>query len=199
MEDVINILKKVGAITEGHFIGTSGKHLPIYINKDKLISNTRYSSQIGELFAKKFKNKNIEVVVAPAVAGIALSQWTAHHLSRFYKKDVLSIFTEKNLKNEQVLKRGYGNLIKGRQVLIVEDVTTTGSSVKKVIKSVKVAGGKIVACVVILNKDPRLVNSKSIGVPFCALGVLKIPSYSPKNCPLCKKKIPINTSLGHGK
>jgi orotate phosphoribosyltransferase len=90
-------------------------------------------------------------------------------------------------------------LVKNKRVLVVEDTTTLGSSVKKVIKSVKGAGGKIVAVCVMINRDPKMVNTKSIGVPFSSLGVFQTPSYDEKNCPLCKAGVPINTKVGHGK
>jgi orotate phosphoribosyltransferase len=200
MKDIINILKNVGAIIpDSHFVGTSCRHMPAYINKDALTSHTKHTSEVGKLFAEKFKNKNIEVVVAPAVAGIPLSQWTAYHLSKISGKEVLSVFTEKTPENNQVLKRGYDVLVKNKRALVVEDITTTGSSVKKVVKSVKKAKGKVIAVCVMVNRDPKLVNSKSVGAPFSSLGVFKIPSYDEKECPLCKNNIPINIEFGHGK
>lgn len=199
MQDAISILKTVGAIvTDSHFVGTSGKHMPAYINKDRLTSHTEYTSSIGKLFAEKFKNRNIQAVVAPAVGGIPLSQWTAYHLSRFTKKDVLSLYTEKTPDNDQIFKRGYGLIVKNKRVLVIEDSVTTGRSVKKVISSVKKAGGKVIAACVMINRDPQAVSSKSIGVPFSYLGVFRIPSYKKKGCPLCKAGVPINTTLGHG-
>ena len=199
MGDIISILESVGAIvTDSHFVGTSGRHMSAYINKDALLPHTKLVSEVGKLFAEKFKNKNIEVVVSPAVAGIPFSQWTAFHLSKS-KKEVLSVFTEKTSNDDQIFKRGYDALIKNKRVLVVEDTTLLGSSVKKVIKSVKKAGGKIVAVGVMINRDPKLVNSKSIGAPFSSLGVFQTPSYLEKDCPLCKQGVPINTQLGHGK
>ena len=200
MKDIVTILKDVGAIiTDSHFVGTQGRHMPAYINKDALLLHTKYVSEVGKLFAEKFKNKNIEVVVAPAVAGIPFSQWTAHHLSKIYRREVLSAFTEKTPENDQIFKRDYDAVVKNKRVLIVEDTTTAGSSVKKIIKTVKNAGGKIVGVCVMVNRDPKLVNTKSIGVPFSSLGVLKIPSYEAKDCPLCKCGVPVNTKFGHGK
>lgn len=200
MEDIISILKSVGAIvTDSHFVGTSGRHMSAYINKDALLPYTKHVSETGKMFALKFKNKNIEIVVAPAVAGIPFSQWTAYHLSKIYKKEVLSLFTEKTPENNQIFKRDYGVLVKNKRVLVVEDTTTIGSSVKKVVKRVKEAGGKVVGVCVMVNRDPKMVNSKSISAPFSSLGVFKVPSYDKKDCPLCKKGVPINTELGHGK
>lgn len=200
MKNIVSILKSVGAIiTDSHFVGTSGRHMPAYINKDALLLHPKQTSEVGKLFAQKFKNKNIEVVVAPAVAGISLSQWTGYHLSKIYKKEVLSVFTEKTPENEQIFKRGYDAVVRNKRVLVVEDITTTGSSVKKVISSIKKAGGKVIAVGVMINRDPKLVNSKSIDAPFFSLGIFKVPSYDEKNCVLCKNNIPINTTVGHGK
>lgn len=200
MQDIIKILKKVGAvIPNGHFVGTSGRHLPAYINKDALTCHTKHTSDVGKLFAQNFKNKKIEAVVAPAVAGIPLSQWTAYHLSKILKREVLSLFTEKTDDNGQIFKRGYGTLIKGKRILIVEDITTTGSSIKKVVDAVKKSGGRIVGACVMINKDPKAVNSKNIGVPFSSLAVFKVNSYDENSCPLCKKGVPVNTKFGHGK
>ena len=199
MREVSNILGKSGAVVKnGHFVGTSGKHMSVYINKSQVMANPKYVSKIGRLFAEKFQNKDIEAVVAPAVAGIVLSQWTAYYLSKFNKKEVVSLYTEKTKDNNQIFKRGYDFLVKNKRVLIVEDITTTGSSIKKVIRSVKKAGGRVIAASVMVNRDTKLVNSKTIRVPFSSLTILKIPSYNASNCPLCKKGIPINSSLGHG-
>ena len=96
MTDVLKILKKTSAIlTDGHFVGVSGRHMPVYINKDAFLPHTAEVSKIGKLFADKFKNKKIEIVIGPAVGGVPLSQWTAHHLSKIDHREVLSMFTEK--------------------------------------------------------------------------------------------------------
>ncbi len=198
--NIIDILKKTGSIIEnGHFVGTSGRHMSTYINKNLLLTNPIYSSKVGKLLAEKVKNKKIEIVVAPAVAGITLGQWTAYHLSKLNKKIVLSVYTEKDAKNNQIFKRGYDLLVKNRKTLIIEDIVTTGGSVKKVIKSIKKAGGTISAVCVMVNKDPEMVNSKTFGVPFIALSEYKVKSYEPKNCPFCKNGIAFNTNFGHGK
>lgn len=145
MTNVVKILKNIKAIaTDDHFVYTSGKHGSVYIRKDILYPNTKRMSQVCKLFAEKFKDRDVDVVVGPSIGGIILSQWTAHHLSKLKKKEVIGIFTEKDEDSNQVFKRGYDKLVKGKKVLIVEDLTTTGGSVKKVVDSVKKAGGKVV-------------------------------------------------------
>lgn len=199
MNDVLTILKKVGAVlTKDHFVYTSGKHGSVYVNKDALYPLVRHVSQIGKLFALKYRHKNIDVVVGPALGGIILSQWTSYHLSRMVKRPVLGLYTEKTVDKNQIFTRGYEVFVKRKRVLIVEDITTTGGSVKKVIDTVRSAGGKIIGVCAMINRDPRLVNTKTIGVPFTSLGILKAEAYGERACPLCKKGIPINTTIGHG-
>ena len=205
--NVIDILKKVGAVlTNDHFVYTSGKHGSFYINKDAVYPYTKETSEIGKMFAEKFKDENIDVVAAPAVGGTILSQWTAYHLSQLTGKEVLSVYTEKDkgttasaAESEHIFRRGYDKLIKDKNVLVIEDLTTTGISVKKVVAAVKSAGGKEAAVGVMVNRDPVNVNAKSVGAPFSALGVLKADAIDAQICPLCKKGIPINTKVGHGK
>jgi len=198
--NIIDILKKIGAIlTDDHFIYTSGKHGSIYINKDALYPHTGMSSKVGRIFAKKFKNFDIDVVAAPALGGIILSQWTAYYLSKLKKKEVLGVYTEKTQEGDQVFKRGYDKLIKGKNVLVVEDLTTTGGSVRKVVDKVKEVGGKVIAVCVMINRDPKKVTSKGVGAPFSSLGIFQAEAFEENKCPLCRKKIPINVKVGHGK
>ncbi len=200
MNEVIRILKKVGAIiTDSHIVLTSGRHTDAYINPDSLFPHTKEVSKIGQIFAENFTNKGIDVVVGPAIGGIVISQWVAFHLSRLKKKDIFSSFTEKESHKNQAFDRGFEKLVAGKKVLVVEDITATGGSAKKAADSVKKAGGKVVMVSVIVNRDQKKVTAKTIGYPFKPLAVFKIDSYDEKNCPLCKKNIPINTSVGHGK
>lgn len=207
MNDVVAILKKIGAVlTDDHFVYTSSKHGSVYINKDALYPHTEETSQVGRIFAEKFKDANIEVVAAPAVGGTILSQWTAYHLSKLKGKEVLSAYTEKDkgttassAESEQMFRRGYDKIVAGKNVLVLEDLTTTGMSVKKVVDAVRAIGGKVVAVCVMINRDPEHVNSDSIGAPFSSLDVIKADAIDAANCPLCKSGKPINTSVGHGK
>ncbi len=200
MDDVVAILKKVGAVlTEDHFVYTSGKHGSVYINKDALYPHTKEAAQVGEMFAQIYKGNDIDTVVAPALGGIILSQWTAHHLSQLKGKEVFGIYTEKDAEKNQIFTRGYDRFVKGKNVLVIEDLTTTGGSVLKVVNSVRAAGGKVVGVGVMVNRNPGEVNAKMMGAPFHALGVLRAEAFDEKDCPLCKKGVPINQTVGHGK
>lgn len=202
---VMEILKNVKAVMTGsHFVYTSGKHGSVYVRKDRLYPHTRLTSQLCEMIAKKAKDLDIDVVAGPSICGVVLSQWTAYHLSLLTGADVQSVFTEKTndsgiFDKPQVFKRGYDRLIAGRRVLVVEDLTTTGASVKKVVDQVKIAGGEVAAVFVLVNRNPQQVNSAMMGAPFHALADFKAEAYGEEFCPLCKKGVPVNTEVGHGK
>ncbi|MEI6280549.1 MAG: phosphoribosyltransferase family protein [bacterium] len=199
MNEAIDILTKVGAILPNdHFVGTSGLHFDTYINKDFLYPHTMETSRICELCAEKYKDANIEVVVGPALGGIILSQLVASHLSKIYDREVLAVYTEKNTEGEQVFTRGYENYVKGRRVLVVEDIITTGGSISKTIKAVRDTGGNIIGACAMINKN-EVLDKSMFGVPFDTLAELFIKTYEAKDCPLCEKGIPVNIKLGHGK
>ncbi len=201
MGKVVDILKKVGAITaDSHIILTSGRHSSGYINKDALYPHTKETSEVTKLMAEMFKDDDIDVVAGPALAGIIISQWVAFHLSNLKGKEVLGVYTAKDETGNQVFdRRGYDKLVKGKKVLIVEDLTTTGGSVKKVVDTVKAAGGEVVAVCVMVNRDPKLVTAESVGAPFRPADVFIVDSFEESECPYCKEGRPINTELGHGK
>lgn len=205
--NVLTILKKVGAIvTDSHFVYTSGKHGSVYINKDFLYPHVAETAKVGKLFAEKMKKRDIDIVVAPAVGGTILCTWTAYYLSRLKKREIMSVYTEKDkgttasaADSEQIFRRGYDTFLKGKKVLIVEDLTTTGISVKKTAKAVQKAGGEVSAICVMVNRNPVHVNTATMGAPFYSLGVFLAHAYDEEECPLCKKNIPVNITIGHGK
>ncbi len=197
---VIQILTKVGAILpNSHFVGTSGRHFDTYLTKDALFPHTAETSEICKFFAEQNKHLEMDVVAAPALGGLIFSQWIAHHLSQLKGKEILAVFTEKTPENDQIFTRGYDKLVKGKNVLVIEDFTTTGGSAKKVVESVQKADGNVIGVCVMVNKDPVNVNSATFGVPFTALADLVVENYEADTCPLCKNNIPVNITFGHGK
>lgn len=205
-EKTIEILKKVNAImTDNHFVLTSGKHSSVFIRKDRLYPYTSLTSDVCKIIAEKVKDMPIDIVVGPSLCGIVLSQWVAHHLSVIHGKEVLSVFTEKTSNDKeifdkpQVFKRGYDALVKNKNVLVVEDLTTTGGSVKKVVDQVRAAGGNVVCVYVLANRNPKEINDAFMGAKFMALAEIPVEAYDESQCPLCKNGVPINTEVGHGK
>lgn len=200
MGKVVEILKKIGAvIVDDHFVYTSGKHGEVYINKDALYPHTAETSAVCKIMAEQFKDKEIEVVVGPALGGIILSQWVAYHLSLLTGKEVFGVYSEKDESDNQVLRRGYDQIVKGKKVLVVEDLTTTGGSVKKVVETVRAVGGEVISVCVMVNRDPVNVNESTVGAPLMAIDVLEAKAFDEVDCPFCKEGRPINVNVGHGK
>jgi orotate phosphoribosyltransferase len=200
MKNILDILESVGGyIKDSHIVGTSGKHLSDYLNKDALYPHTRLTSEVCKMMAEQVKNLEIDAVAGPALGGIILSQWTAFQLSQIKNKEILGVYTEKTADGGQEFKRGYDKLIKSKKVLVVEDNVTTGGSVKKVVDAARAAGAEVVAVEIMVNRNPRKVNERFFGVPVYALASREFPSFSEAECPMCKAGVPINIAVGHGK
>jgi orotate phosphoribosyltransferase len=187
-------------VVDDHFVYTSGLHGNAYVNKDAIYPHTVYVEMICEEFAIRFFNSDVQVVVGPAMGGIILSNRTAHQLHDFSGIKVPGIYAEKSADGaEFVIKRGYGAFIPGKRVLVVEDILTTGGSVRKVVNAVRALGGNVVGVGAICNRGG--VSASDVGdVPKleCLIDV-KLDSWNPQDCPMCKAGIPVNTELGKGR
>lgn len=199
-QSVVEILESVGAVMcNDHFVYTSGKHGSIYINKDALYPHVKQTAQIGEMMAQKCRNLEVDSIAAPALGGIILSQWVGYFLSEIKGKPVYSVYAEKDGQGGFVFARGYDQFIKNKKVLVLEDLTTTGGSVKKVVEVVKKYGGKVVGVCVMVNRNPDLVNQEMFDAPFFYLGKLEARAYDEDEIPEELSNRPINITVGHGK
>lgn len=199
-EEVIAILKKVGAVlTDSHFVGTSGRHMSIYVNKDALLPHPQETARVGELFAEKNKDLAVDFVVSPAMGAVILGHWTAYYLSKITGREIGFVYTEKDKEENQIFKRGYDKMIAGKNVLIIEDTTATGLSVRRTVEPVRAAGANILRACVIINRDTKNITSESVGVPLAWLAEIPAETYAPEECPLCASCVPIDTRVGHGK
>jgi orotate phosphoribosyltransferase len=197
-DKVLEILQKVGAFRSGHFVFVSGLHADTYVNKNAMYPYTRAMSELCRGIAEMYQGKNIEVVVGPATGGIILSQWVAYHLSELDGREVYSTYADKDGDNF-VIRRGYDELMKGKQVLVVEDLVTTGGSLRKVVEAARAAGGEVAAAVAVCNRGQ--VTREMVGNPpeFTSLLTVHLDQWPAEECDMCKSGIPINTDVGHGK
>lgn len=194
-------LAKIEAIITGsHVVYTSGRHGDSYVNKDAIYPHTELISSLCERIATHFLARDPQVVAAPALGGIILSQWTAHHLTRLSGAEVLSVYAEKADDGTFIIKRGYDRLLSGKRVLIVEDVLTTGGSVKKVIELVRQIGGNVVGVGALCNRGglaPRDIVAEGTAPPdLYALLEVSLDSWEAKDCPLCAREVPFNLQVG---
>jgi orotate phosphoribosyltransferase len=198
-QEILDMLQEVGAFRTGHFVYTSGRHGDAYILKDAMYAYPRQTSEVCKTMAEHFKDTGIEAVIGPAVGAAILSQWTAYHLSEFSGKDVYAVYADKDGEGGFVIKRGYDKLIAGKRVLVVEDLTTTGGSIKKVVDATRAAGAEVAGVVVLCNRGD--VTKEMVGAPkeFISLVRLELESWEEDACELCEKNIPVSTDIGHGK
>lgn len=183
-------------INNTHIVYSSGKHGDTYFNKNQIFTKPDYISWIGKKFAEEFANSEIDAVIGPITGGAILSSWTAYYLSELESKNIYSLYADKE-GDGFVIKRGYDKYCKDKKLLVVEDVLTTGGSVKKVIEAITNEGGRVVGVATICNRGS--VNESDLGVKkLFSLKIINLKTYSAENCPFCKKNIPINKELGHG-
>ena len=175
-ELVLNILKETGVLKEGHFILTSGKHSNRYMQMAQVLQYPQHTETLCQHLVNPFKDQEIDVVISPAVGGILVGYETARALG------VKNIFCERE-QGKMTLRRGF-ELHQGQKVLVVEDVVTTGGSVKEVIKVVEEAGADIVGVGVLVDRSNGKVD---FGYPFSSLLSLEIEAYEVEACPLCKE------------
>lgn len=189
-------------IRDRHFVYSSGRHSSVYINKDALYVHTNMIAALCSYMAKPYRADAIDVVVGPILGGIVLSQWVAYHLNAERSSgETLAIYAEKEGDGPDkkfLFRRGYDRYIPGKNVLVVEDVLTTGSSARQVIDLVREHGGNVAGLSVLCNRgnvQPQHVG----GVSIDSLISLNLETFSEEECPFCQQQIPIETELGKGK
>jgi len=179
--NVEEIFHQSGAVLKGHFLLTSGLHSPVYWEKFRVLQYPNYTEQLCRLIADHFRNQQIQVVAGPTTGGIILAFETARQLG------VRGIFAEKESTGERAFRREFG-IDSGERVLIVDDVLTTGSSIREVMAAVNKQGGIVVGIGVLVNRSEREVD---FGVPFFSCHHSATLTYPPQDCPLCADKIPL--------
>lgn len=188
-KEVYDLLVETNAIMNGHFKLTSGLHSPHYVEKFNVLQQPKHTEKLCKALAEHFKDENIETVVGPMTGGIIL----AHEVGKAL--NTRAIFTER-VDGKMTFRRGF-TLHEGERVLIVEDIVTTGGSVREVIDVVKNFGGVPVAVGLLVDRSGG--KSDFGDVPNFALLHMNVETYEPENCPLCKKNIPLTKRGSTGK
>lgn len=178
--DILEILTETGALLEGHFLLSSGLHSNKYVQCARILQYPDMAEKLAidlvDLLLFKRSNLNVDVVVSPAIGGIVMGQ----EMARILK--CRAIFTERE-EHIMTLRRGF-EIKSGEKCLVVEDVITTGKSTKEVIDVVKHYRGDIVGVASIIDRS----NLEDFSI---SLIKLKIETYAPTECPLCKVNIPL--------
>ena len=175
------IFEKAGAVLKGHFLLTSGLHSPVYWEKFKVLQSPPHTEQLCHLITDHFREQKIDVVAAPTTGGIILAFETARQLG------VRGIFAEKTGEKERAFKRGF-KIEPGERVLIVDDILTTGGSIREVITAVNKRGGRVIGIGVLVDRSQQKIE---FGAPLFSCHRSETITYAPEDCPLCASGVPL--------
>jgi len=174
------IFQKSGALLKGHFLLTSGLHSPVYWEKFRVLQFPNYTEQLCRMIADYFRSQKVQVVAGPTTGGIILAFEVARQLG------VRGIFAEKE-GEERSFRRGF-TVNPDERVLIVDDILTTGSSIREVIAAVKKLRGNIIGIGVLVDRSEQ---AHDFGFPLFSCHRAATVAYRPEECPLCAAKVPL--------
>lgn len=180
-DEVIARFKEAGALLDGHFMYTSGRHGSQFLQAARVLQYPEITAALCGAAADPFREENIELVIGPATGGIILAYETARQLG------CRAAFVEKDDDEGMALKRGF-TLDPGTRVLVVEDIVTTGGSVKKTLAHLRARGAEIVGVSVLID---RSAGRAEFDCAFRPLATLELESWVPEDCPLCAKQLPL--------
>ena len=179
-EAALDSLREVGAVLDGHFQYASGRHGPLYVEKFRLFERPEATARLCAQIAAHFCDQQIELVVGPTTGGILLAHETARGLG------APMFFAERGEQGGRVFERGF-TFRPGQRTLVVDDVLTTGGSLRETIEAVRQSGGEPVGVGVIVDRTNGAAapDGRLDGIPFYACIALDVPSFAPGECPLC--------------
>jgi orotate phosphoribosyltransferase len=169
------ILHKAGVIRQGHFLLASGLHSPVYWEKFQVLQYPVYTEELCRMIASKFRGENVELVAGPTMGGVVLAYEVARQLG------VRGVFAEKAPTGERAFRRGF-TIGPGERVLIVDDIMTTGGSLRETIDAVKRLRGNIVGIGILVDRSEK---KNELGHPLFACHRSSELTYKPDSCPLC--------------
>lgn len=177
-----DILRNYGVLMEGHFVLNSGLHSKYYFEKFRILENPEATGKLCSMIAELFKDKDIEWVIGPTTGGIIIAFETARQLK------CNAGFAEER-EGKRIVARGFN--IAEKNVLIVDDVLTTGKSLIETIGAVKEKKARIIGIVVLIDR-----SSSKMSFEYRALYKKEVENFKPEECPLCKDLIPITRPGG---
>ena len=184
-DPVLSAFHEAGAYLRGHFRLTSGLHSPEYLQCALVLQHPKYAEQFGQQLGAEFRrmaeNVNVGIVVSPAIGGLIIGHEVARALGARF------IFTERDTSGKMILRRGF-SVAAGETAVVVEDVITTGGSLREVIEILKGAGVRVIAAGSIIDRSGGAVD---LGVPRVALKTLEVVAYREEDCPMCRAGSPV--------
>lgn len=182
--DVLATLQAIGALKRGHFLFSSGRHGDVYLEKFDLFRNPVATSDICTGFVERFQDDRIDVVVGPTTGGILLAFETARQMAvgAAYAERSSEAGTSREFRRDTTFEPR-------SRVLVLDDILTTGGSVRETLRALEPHAVEIVAAGVLVDRSGGKVQFDD--VPLFALATQDIASWDPSDCPLCREGVPI--------
>jgi len=180
-DEVTHAFRAAGALLEGHFLYTSGRHGSRFLQAARVMQYPDQVERLCKALAERFADDGIDLVVGPATGGIVLAYETARQLR------TRGVYTEKDPIEGMALKRGFA-LHAGTRCLVVEDIITTGGSVKKSIEHLRRRGAEVVGVGALID---RSAGTAAFDCRYEALARLNLESHAPEACPMCQAGLPL--------
>lgn len=178
-EEVERIFRDAGALLEGHFVLASGRHSARYLEKFRVFERPRLTDRLCAGIVERVTTP-IDTVAGPTTGGILL----AHEVAR--QMDRRAVYAEREEGQPgRAFRRGQV-LRPGERVLVVDDVLSTGGSVRETLAAVRESGAVIVGAAVLVDRS----GGMQLGTPLIALWTTEIETFDPRSCPLCARGVP---------
>ena len=182
--DVLFKMQEIGALKEGHFLFASGRHGEVYLEKFDLLRNPAATVEVCKGFADYARDLAIDVVVGPTTGGVILAFETARQLG------VMAAYAERASEGAsgREIRRGT-SFAPGTRVLVVDDILTTGGSVRETLDALRQHPVDVAAIGVMVDRSGGKTTFGDI--PLFALSSKEFRSWLPEECPLCAEGIPL--------
>lgn len=175
LNEVLDEFRAAGALLEGHFVLSSGRHSAAYLQCARVMMDARRGERLCGALARKIADSGhgpFDLVVSPAMGGVVVGYEMGRQLG------LPAIFMER-VEGEFALRRGF-DIAPGARCLMMEDVVTTGLSSRECIRAIEAAGGRTVAAACLIDRSN---GTADLGVPFIPLARLEVETYAPEEVP----------------
>jgi len=172
--EALDLYEATGALLHGHFRLTSGLHSDVYLQSALVLQHPVHAASLGEALAARFRDDSVQTVLAPAIGGILVAHEVARALG------ARALFTERE-DGVMRLRRGFV-LASGERCLVVEDVMTTGGSIREVVACVDALGGVVVGVGALIDRSG---GAAHFPLKRAVLATVKATTWKPEECPLC--------------
>lgn len=175
-QDWLKLLKDTGALQDGHFLLSSGRHSEQYVQCARALELPRLAAAMGEAIADAIPEP-VDRIISPPMGALIVGYEAARRLG------VRFAFPERGRDGHYIFRRGF-EIGEAERIYVVEDVITTGRTTGETLAAIEACGAHIVGVGAIVDRSETGVLA---GVPIDALVRMMIPTYTPETCPACRR------------